>query len=204
MAVQFTKQPEYLAVQALVAEMDQDGQIERFQGACVPASEIIQAILHARGVRSRLLECTALVVNSPVNGNAIHFIGFDSLVPLTPHDVDTHMVVLVEAETPFIIDASIGHKMGNAKYVIVAPLSGSDPEIIAEASFKGAKVTYRLRKNVRYQNIHQKTLVERMESERKMTKDIDTLYLMVKALLGFTVFNMTANIALIVLKMLYP
>lgn len=203
MEVKFTKQPEYEIVQALVAEMDHDGQIERFQGACVPASEIIQAILHARGVRSRLLECTALVVNSPVNGNAIHFIGFDSLVPLTPYDVDTHMVVLVEAEIPFIIDASIGQKMGNAKYVIVAPLSSADPDIIAKASFSNASVTYRVRKNIRYQNIHQKTLIERMESERKMSKDIDTLYLMVKTLLAIGAFNMIANITLIVLKALY-
>lgn len=200
----YTEQSEYTAVQQLISEMDNDGAIARFQGACLPASEIIQAILHSRGVRSRLLECTALVANSPANGGAVHFVGFDSLVPLQPHEVDTHMIVLVEAKQPFIIDASIGNKMGNPRYVVVAPLSGADPDIIAEASFKGASVTYRVRKNIRYFNVHQKTLVDRLEGERKVQVDISTLRTVTKLLLGLGVFNMCLNITLLILKAIFP
>jgi len=204
MSTDYDKQSEYAAVQQLIAEMDNDGAIARFQGACLPASEIIQAILHSRGVRSRLLECTALVTNSPSTGGAVHFVGFDSLVPLQPHEVDTHMIVLVEAAKPFIIDASIGNKLGNPRYVVVAPLSGADPDIIAEASFKGASVTYRVRKNIRYFNVHQKTLVERLEGERKVLLDISTLRTFTRLLLGLSLFNMCLNLTLVVLKAIFP
>ena len=200
----FTEQPEYKATKKLIAEMDADGAIVRFQGACLPASEIIQAILHSRGVRSRILECTALVANGPGNGNSVHFVGFDSLVPLQPNEVDTHMVVLVEAAQPFIVDASIGTKMGNARYVVVAPLSSTDPDIIAEAAFKGATVTYRVRKNIRYFNVHQKTLFERLEAERKVQSDISALYTIVKIAVGLGAFNMVLNMILVSLKFMFP
>jgi hypothetical protein len=198
--IKYTEQPEYTAVQKLILEMAQDGTIARFQGACLPASEIIQGVLHARGVTSRILECTALVVNSPSNGNAVHFIGFDSLVPLKPHETDTHIIVLVDAPVPFVVDASIGNKMGSDKLVVVAPLSSTDPDIIATASFKEAKVTYRVRKNVRYFNLHQKTMLERLELDRKTQLNIEKLFVFVKVLLGIGAFNMLANTILIVLK----
>lgn len=200
----YKDQPEFKAAQKLIAEMDADGAIVRFQGACLPASEIIQAILYSRGVKSRMLECTALVVNSPSNGSAVHFIGFDSLVPLRPEEVDTHMVVLVECEKPFVIDASIGTKMGNPRYVVMAPLTTTDPDIIAEASFKGATVTYRVRKNIRYFNVHQKTLFERLEAERKVQSDIGALFSIVKLIGAITGVNMLLNLTLITLKFLFP
>jgi hypothetical protein len=204
MSTTYNEQPEYKAVQNLIAEMDNDGAIARFQGACLPASEIIQAILHSKGVRSRLLECTALVTNSPINGGAVHFVGFDSLVPLQPNEVDTHMVVLVEAAKPFIVDASIGNKLGNPRYVVVASLSSADPDIIAEASFKGASVVYRVRKNIRYFNIHQKSLVDRLEGERKVQVDISTLRTVTRLLLALSVFNMFLNLTLVGLKTIFP
>lgn len=200
----YKDQTEYKIVERLISEMDADGTIVRFQGACLPASEIIQAILHARGVKSRMLECTALVANSPENGNSVHFVGFDSLVPLSPYETDTHFIVLVEAEKPFIIDASIGHKMGNPRYVVVSELSGTNPEIIAEASFVGAKVTYRIKKNLRYYNIHQKTLVEKIEAERKTQTDITNLFAIVKLSIAIGAINMIANLTLIVLKAMFP
>lgn len=200
----YSEQPEYKKTQELINEMNKDGTIIRFQGACLPACEIIQAILYARGVKSRLIECTALVTNSPTNGNSVHFIGFDTLVPLQPYETDTHVVLLVEAVQPFIIDASIGHKMGNPQYVVATPLSSADPEIIAQASFKQASVTYRVKKNLRYFNIHQKSLGDRLEMERQTQIDIKNLYNIVKVLVAIGAFNMLANTVLIVLKMIYP
>jgi hypothetical protein len=198
----YSEQAEFKAVQQLIAEMDADGAIARFQGACLPASEVIQAILHARGIKSRLLECTALVVNSPSNGNNIEFIGFDALVPLQPNETDTHMIVLVEAEQPFIVDASIGHKMGSHKYVVVAPLDATDPELIAEASFKQASVAYRVKKNLRFNTVHQKTLAERLETERKVQTELRSVNSVVKIAIALGLGNLLLNLTLLAFKIL--
>jgi hypothetical protein len=200
LTMKYTDQDEFKKTQDLINEMNNDGAVARFQGACLPASEVIQAILHSRGVKARLVECTALVVNGPTNGNSIEFIGFDTLVPLQPNETDTHMVVLVEAEQPFIVDASIGYKMGSHKYVVMAPLNATDPDVIAEAGFKGATVTYRVKKNLRYYNVHQKTLAERLETERKTQEQLGFLSQFVKILTAVSVFNMLANTLLIALK----
>lgn len=200
----YKEQREYKVVKELITEMGNDGTISRFQGACLPASEIVQAILHSRNVKSKLLECTALVVNSNTQNNSIHFIGFDSLVPLKPYETDTHIILLVEAEVPFIIDASIGHKMGGSNYVVVSPLDNSDPEIISKASYKGSEVTYRIKKNLRFFNIHQKNLTERLESERQTQLDIRELYGLVKVSILIGIFNIGANSILIILKAVFP
>lgn len=202
--MKFEDQDEYKKVVELIRELDADGMIERFQGACVASSEVIQAILHARGVKSRFLECNALIANAKNNGNSIHFIGFNTIVPLKQNEVDTHVVVLVEAAIPFIIDASIGHKMGSGKFVVISPLSSSDPDIISEASFHGALVTYRVKKNIRYATIHQKSLVDRMNEEQKTKSDVGMLMNTVKILLFIGGINMIANATIIILKILHP
>jgi predicted XRE-type DNA-binding protein len=196
----YVDQKEFIEVQKLISDMNNDGLIARFQGACLPSSEIIQAILHSRGIKSRIIECTALVVNSPNNGNTIEFIGFDSLIPLHPNEIDTHVIVLVESDIPFIIDASIGHKMGSYTYVIVAPLDTKSPEVIAEASFNKATVTYRIKKNLRYFNLHQKTIAERLELEKITQSKISKIYLILYFLIAFGSINMIANSIIIFLK----
>jgi hypothetical protein len=199
--LKYTEQAEFRAAQQLIAEMDADGAVARFQGACLPASEVIQAVLHSRGIKSRLLECTALVVNSPTNGNNIEFIGFDTLVPLQINEADTHMVVLVEAEQPFIVDASIGYKMGSHKYVVLAPLNATDPDIIAEAGFKQASVTYRVKKNLRFNTVHQKTLTERLETERRVQEELKSVSAVVKVAIGLGVGNLLLNLTLLAFKL---
>jgi hypothetical protein len=199
----YTEQSEYITVQKLLKEMNDDGIITRFQGACLPASEIVQAILHSRGVKSRLLECTALVNNNSATDKSIHFIGFDTIVPLKEEETDTHIVVLVEAGQPFVIDCTIGNKLGNPRYVVVAPLSSNDPDIIAEAKYKNASVTYRVKKHPRFFNIHQKTLIEKLETEKKVQTDITSLFGLVKMSIGIGIFNVIANTVLLILKTLY-
>lgn len=195
-----TTQPEYQKVQELIHELSNDGTLLRFQGACLPAAEITQAILHARGVRSRMVECTALVANSPMKGGNIEVIGFNSIVPLGPNEVDTHFIVLVEAETPFVVDLSIGHKLGSETYVVIAPLDSKDPDIIAEASYKHATVTYRVRKNPRFFTLHQKSMVERLEEDRKIKQKVDKASKLVFWAIGIGVFNAVANTLLVFIK----
>jgi hypothetical protein len=197
---EYQKQSEYQVVQQFIQELSADGTLMRFQGACLPAAEITQAILHARGVRSRLLECTALVVNSPTNGGSIEVIGFNTLVPLGPLETDTHFVVLVEAAKPFIVDLSIGHKMGSERYAVVAPLFATDPEIIAKASFQAAHVTYRVKKNPRYLTLHQKTMLDKLEDERVTRDRLEGVGTLVKVAIGLSLFNVAANALLVLLK----
>jgi hypothetical protein len=196
----YKQQPEYKVVSDFIKELVNDGTLLRFQGACLPASEITQAILHSRGLKVRMVECNAMVINSPSNGGTIEIVGFNSLVPLGPNETDTHFIVLVEAEIPFVIDLSIGHKMGNPKYSVIAPLDATDPDIIAQASFKGASVTYRVKKNPRYLTLHQKTMLEKLQEENNLRGKLSLIEKLVMGAIGLAVFNAVANIAVVWLK----
>ena len=202
--VDFKTQPEYREVQQIVKDLNSVDRLRRFQGACLAASEAIQALLHTKGIKSSVFECRAVVVNRKNVNSEIFFVGFDSLDVVSEGDTDTHFVVLVEAAQPFIVDASIGELMGNHRLVIVAPLSSTDPDIVAEASFQDAKVTYRVKKHLRFEAIHQKTMMEKLDIDKQTRNQVSKLSLVVKVLIGIGIFNAVMNITLIVLKNLYP
>lgn len=206
--MEITEQPEYQAVVKVAQDLDRADILERLNGNCVSAADLLQSALDTSGIRARILECCLIVtrnISTADNGQKqSHFVGFNFLNSKDPNTVDTHVVVLVEAETPFVVDASVGHLLENQKLVVVAPLSNRDPDIIAEQQIGHYTLTYRVKKNIRLTNIHQKTLLERTLSDQKTRKDVTTLGWLVRILIGVGVFNMIANTWLVILKFMYP
>lgn len=206
--IELTDQKEYEALRKVVQDLDRADILERLNGNCVSAADLIQNALDTMGVKSRILECSLIVthnINSASNGQKqSHFVGFNFFTSQDPNSVDTHAVTLVEAEIPFIVDASVGYLINNPKLVVVAPLSNRDPDVIADQHTEEHTLTYRVKKNIRLTNIHQKTLLERTLSDQKTRKDVTTLGWLVRILIGVGVFNMIANTWLVILKFMYP
>lgn len=200
----FKDQPEYKTVVAVMKDLGDSGRVKLFQGKCIAASDIIQALFDARGLRAKSLECTLVVVNGRNIAGSVSFVGFDSVDEVKPEDFDTHVVVLVEAELPFIVDASVGHIVGNDKYVVITPLSNKDPDVIADTTAASVRLVYRVKKNIRLTSMHQKNLLDRVIEDQKVKKEVGYLNKLVWIGLGIGVFNILANLAQIVLKALYP
>lgn len=196
------EQREYKLTVAVLNDLNAEGRIRAFQGKCLAASDIIQATLDARGVRCKTLECNLVVVNGRNTPGSISFVGFDSVDEVKPEDVDTHVVVLVEAEQPFIVDASVGHIAGDDKYVVVTPLTNKDPDVIAETTFNGVRMVYRVKKNIRLAGLHQKSLMGRLLEDQKIRKEVTLLNKLVWVGLALGAANVLFNISAIWLRLI--
>lgn len=201
---EFKSQREYKVVTDIIKELADSNRIAHFQGKCVAACDILQALFDAKGLRAKTFECTLVVVNGRNKPGSVAFVGFDSIEEVRAGDLDTHVVILVEAETPFIVDASVGNIVGNDKYVIVTPLSNKDPDVIADSVVNGVQLVYRVKKNIRLFSVHQKNLLDKIIEDQKIKKDVGLLSWMVRILIGVGVFNMIANSWLVILKFMYP
>lgn len=199
------EQPEYELVCKLIQDLDRGEVLDKLNANCLAAGEMIQNALDSSGVRSKIVECNLLISKDAKTPyiKPIHFVGYN-FIGRGPNAVDTHVVVLVEAQTPFIVDASIGYLMQEPKLVIVAPLSNRDPDILAEQVHNDYSLTYRVKKNIRLTNLHQKTLLDRVLEDQKIRKDVGVLGWLVRILIAVGVFNMIANTWLIILKFMYP
>jgi hypothetical protein len=189
------KTDEYKAVMEVLQGLNKSDLLERLNGFCVAASEVIQNMLDAKKIRSKIVECQAIVTRKD---GSFNLIGYDRLSG--PPQIDTHFVVLIEGSHPFIVDASVGYLFEKNRLVILSSLAANDPEIIAQPSFEFGTITYRTKKEIRYPQIHEKSLIRKVSEEGKIRGDITLLQKLIYISLGGVLFNVVANSIIIGMK----
>ncbi len=187
-------------INRVVENLDKTGVLDRLNGSCIAAAEIVQNLLHAEGINSRLQECTAIITQK----EKFALVGYDNFLS-GPGQVDTHMVVITQTEVPLLIDLSMGYIMNKPKLSIISPLVvSSDPEIITSHNIEDLIVTYRVKRNPRLYNVHQKTLVERLQTEAKLISDMSIMKKFIYVAIGFGLVNFIINMTLLTLKVIFP
>jgi arylamine N-acetyltransferase len=200
------EQPEYKKFLRVVAHLDQGGLLERMNGNCLTACEVLQSLMAKEGIDSEIIECDLIVCKKTEGGiTPVKLIGFNTMVGAPPFNIDTHTALLVKAkEQPFLADISIGYVLNDYKFVLASPLCSTSPDIIADSQWEDWHFTYRVKKNIKLPHVHQKTLLERANTELKIRKDVTTLSWLVRILIAVGIFNMFANSWLLILKFMYP
>lgn len=193
---------EYRVVNIVLTALDGNGLLERLAGNCITAADIIQSLLDAEGVKSRIVECNLVITQHTEGLTNLALIGYNSVNGIVPakSQIDTHAVVLVDCKIPFIVDASIGHNVGNPKFVVLAQLSNRDPDVIAELQYGDVNFVYRVKKNIRLTTLHQKTLLERIKTEEATRTKVDLVDYLVRIAIGLGLINVIINTALLWFK----
>lgn len=181
-------------VTRILQVLAKDGLLQHFQGNCVLASDVIQHMLDAEGIRSRLVEVTLLVSRQQENGGrATSLVGYNITPP--GDSVDTHVVVITEGEQPLLVDASIGHILRNPQMVVIVPVSDIEPDVLCRHQDLNTELVYRIKKNIRLPAIHQKDLITRIKAENDLRTRVNTLYRVVLIIVVFAVVNFSMNLA---------
>jgi hypothetical protein len=199
-------QPEYKSFIRVVQGLDKGGLLERMNGNCLTACEVLQSLMAKEGIESEVIECDLIVCKQSENGiTPIKLIGFNTMVGAPPFNIDTHAALLIKAKgQPFLADISIGYVLNDYKFILASPLCSTNPDVIAESQWEDWFFTYRVKKNIKLPHVHQKTLLERANAEIKIRKDVAFLQKIVWILVGIGLVNVTANIVSIVLKAIHP
>ena len=178
----------YQNIKKILIDFYKRGMLSRFSGECIAAADILQHSLSANGIHSRIIECQLSIVNNDSkNGLVWYFIGFDN--NLATHGIDTHAVVVTETEPPYMIDLSIGNTIGGERPWVVEKLSSDDNLILGKYEIDEFTCVYHPKINPRLVGLHQKTLLDRLKTDRKVEKNLKLLRIMVYFLIAIATIN---------------
>lgn len=193
--------PEYLKIVSVIEGLIPAGTLQKLQGNCVVAAEMICGLLDGVGIKSRIVECQ-LTITKETDPIELYFIGFDNIG--FKGELDTHLIVVTETEIPLLIDVSIGHYLPETRPVIIEEfLSPKDDSIIGQISFDICKLQYTLKKNIKLPTLHQKNIFDRINFEKNIEGTLKFLRMGVICAISLSFINFVLNWILIVLKMIY-
>lgn len=188
------KNPQYHKIKEILQKLKDGGVLHSMAGNCISASEIVQHLLSQVGIPSKIVECQACLIRSGTNqANDILFIGYDN--SQFAGQVDTHAVVITETDFPLIIDLSLSQLLPTDHPYIIERVHSNKPEEIAQVNIGNINITYFVKKNIRLHQLHQKTLLERMQETESHKKRFAIIEKLVYGMLCLVVLNTVLNTA---------
>lgn len=188
--------------QALDRLCQSEDVVNRLQGNCIGAADIVQNLLSFYGIESKIVECQLFAIKENKDIKEFCFVGFNA-VGLNPANVDTHVVVITLTEEPIMIDASIGHLLHDNLKILVKKLDPEINNIIGKFTIDDLSLTYSHKKNIKLPALHQKSLIDRLNEERVFKEKVSFISKAVIVLGAFSLINFCLNSILIVLKSIY-
>ena len=180
----------YKVIHALMSDMVKGGAVVLGTGYCLSMADMIRTALKHRGIDSKLVDCQSTLSYDGKIYKGNMFIGYPNIVNMG--EIDTHVVVITSTSPAYLIDASISNKLPHNTYAIIEPIRfNSDNQLtLINSTFEqyGLKVSYQQKKlqSVSYQ--HQKSIIERIETDNKIQKDIELLKTLSYVGIGLSMF----------------
>lgn len=191
---------EYNIIKSIVQEMRRSGILERMQGNCVGACELLSSMLLHQGIESKIVECYVSIKNTNTTPPSYTFIGYDGLSQ--KEQIDVHTVVVTNTKNALLIDLSIANYLVPDVSYIVGKIN-DDSTVLAEYNVSGLEVRYNLKKHTKLPALHQKSILQRIKDEEAIKEKLRTLQIFVWIIATFAVINFTLNMTAIILKMIY-
>jgi hypothetical protein len=179
---------EFKIITEVISDMIRSNALSFGTGHCVGMSQMIQTALKIRGIKSKLVECRLSICYNSFSPPRIDFIGYDDIA--NSNEVDTHVVVLTEGKIRMLIDASISHRLPQDYPVVVQDVNNASSELICEVDHRetAIKMLYEEKKNQRIAIAIQQTLMDRIETDRKIFESIQFLKLLNYIGIGLAMF----------------
>jgi len=193
---------EYKGIKQMLDRLQKSGIMERLQGNCVSACDIIQNMLNFYGVSAKTVECQLMAVKENNQTKDFCFVGFDE-IGRGNNSVDSHVVVVTLGNQPVLIDAAIGNLLPGDNQIVVRKLTSVDPDIIGEFKLDDVTLTYQNKKQIKLPELHQKNLIERLKEQTKVNEKINTLNKWVIIGLAIGGINILFNFTLLTLRLIF-
>jgi len=184
------RDPTYKIISEIISEMSKSGAIFLGSGYCISIGDMVRNALKHRGIDSKLVDCQATftdMTTSRSRGNS--FIGFPGVI--NPGEIDTHVVVVTSTNPAFLIDASLSRRLPNNKLAIVEPVKfNSDNNLTLVSAYYDdvkMKVTYEQKRNQVAGFHHQQSIIDRIQLDNKIDKQIKNLRFLIILSIMFSV-----------------
>jgi len=182
---------DYQRITTVLSRMARSGAITLGTGFCTSMGDMVKSALKHQGVNSKLVECQLTISHFDRDPPAISFIGFPDVI--NPGEIDTHLVVITETEPPFLIDASIKHRLPEDITAVVEPIvrKPGDSYVLIDSTFNSYSIsmTYQQKKTQSFAISHNDSIVERIETDKKIFKNLSFLKVLIAVALVTSIFN---------------
>jgi hypothetical protein len=192
---------EYKKIATVVNNLIETGTVQKLQGNCISAAELVASLLDSIGISSRIVECQCAITKNQNQKMELYFIGFDNVG--FKGELDTHLVVITETEIPILIDLSIGNFLPSDRPVLIEecqPINTSSA-LFADIDFENYNLKYSFKKTIKIPSLHQKNIFERIEFEKNIHVSLKFLKIACITAIGLSAFNFFLNWILVILKL---
>ena len=191
---------EYKIIIGIITDMKHNGILNRLQGNCVGACDLLSSMLLHQGIESKIVECYVSIKNNNITPPQYTFIGYDGLAQ--KEQMDVHTVVVTNTKHALLIDLSIQNVLTDATSYIIGTTK-SDPSVLAEYFFDGLEVRYNFKKNLKLPALHQKNILQRIKEDEEVREKLKMLQTGVVIIGIFAAINFTLNMIAVILKIIY-
>jgi hypothetical protein len=181
----------YQKVKSLVDGLHSAGMLENGSGYCLSMSDIIHKLLHKEGIKSKLVECSLMVtLKNPPSLYLMGYPGFNANKFDSEKMLQTHIICVTETETPILIDLSISHIDKSIPFICAPIIKREVHTNIAEYDFETSTWTYQEKVDTELPKLHQRSILDRIEQDNKVTKQINFIKTFMLVILGISTLNL--------------
>ena len=193
----------YLKIANVLTLIAKSGGIYMARGNCISASEMIRLALLSEGINSSVVECTlSLRIKDSSGDESISPIGFNGVS--NPGEIDTHMVVVTDTPTPYLIDASISHRLPESVPIVFQAIDKTDTNLLylhtMDPQRNELNLIYTEKKHQKATNAYQMSIIDRITTDAKIFREIEYLkklnYIAIAASV-FSIINTALNMVML-------
>lgn len=163
----------YKKIKNVVNELYLSGLVETGSGYCLSMSDIVHKLLHKEGIKSTLVECNLMVmVKNPPGLYLMGYKGFHEDTYDSTKKMENHIVCVTKTEIPILIDLSISHIDKNIFFICSPILNAETHTNLAEFEFESSTWTYTERLNSELPQLHEKSIIDRIKEDQRVSKEI--------------------------------
>lgn len=192
----------YRKIMRIVDTLSRTGILQKGLGQCISMSDLVKSMLEDQGIAAEMIECECTINvdqrNQSTDNKAprnMVWLGYEdkSLAKdgLTEQLVDTHMIVITKTDPPWLIDSSIvGYAPGiNCLVEPVLQDKNTRPGIIAQFRYQHSFWVYRHKIKTRLPQYYQNSIVNRIQTDLKVSSNIRLLAVLVCVALTISSVN---------------
>jgi hypothetical protein len=183
------KDKTYIIISEVLTRMLKAGLFELGAGYCISMSDMVRTALKQRGIDSKIVECTLAMTYHDSTPPEISFVGFDNI--RNPGEIDTHVIVITDTTPSYLIDASIPHRLPRGTLAVIEPIEKTNNFKLLDCKFDSVNIsmTYEQKKiqNVPYK--HQESIIERIQTDHKIFKNLLFLKILIVLALFISCLN---------------
>lgn len=182
----------YAKIRNLIETIEVTGTLYRSSGHCIGVSDMMKKLLEGVGIQSKLVECNLAVIVNDEKNSYVNFIGYKDGENVNPElESPTHVVCITETKIPFLIDLSIygmDKKVNFIFYPLLKEFSDHEKNILTIKT-ETTTFVYNERKNNTLIDLHEKSIIDRINTDLKIENKINNINKVVVGLCIFVVLN---------------